>query len=287
VRRVLGKNTKAGHGGTLDSSASGLLVILVGAATRMSSLVMMMPKTYRARVALGFETTTCDASGEATLRGDLGGAAEADIDRNLPSFLGWRMQVPPQISAVHVGGRRAHEMARSGEEPVIEPRPVFIEQITRVSPLSEDGRFDLYIRCGKGTYVRSIARDLGRTLGCGAHLASLTRERVGPMGLDEAYKPDDDFAVSKDDLTAMIKPLDILKSFLPCYRMPDSMTEKILSGQSVPADAARRTSPGDRCPSGIVMVRSRGVLSICRLSPRGSRLFLTPETNIAFEECSE
>lgn len=284
VRRILGRGAKVGHGGTLDSSASGLLVILLGGATRLSSLVMLMPKTYRARIALGSETTTCDASGEVTARADWRFTDEAAIERALPAFLGWRMQVPPQISAVHVNGRRAHEVVRSGGEPMIEPRPVFVEKIDRVSPLAEDGTFTLSIRCGKGTYVRGIASDLGRSLGCGAHIAALSRERVGPMLREGAYAPDDEFSVSKDELLSMVKSLDIMERFLPCYRLPEGDMAKLASGQGVWAARSSRTSAGEMSPEGIVMARSKDLLSVCRAQRREGRLFLVPGTNVGTEE---
>lgn len=283
VRRILGRDAKVGHGGTLDSSASGLLVILLGGATRLSNLVMQMPKTYSAKIALGAETTTCDATGETTARGDWSAVDEAAIERALPAFLGWRMQVPPQISAVHVNGRRAHEVARGGEEARIEPRPVFIEKIDRVSPLAEDGSFLLSICCGKGTYVRSIARDLGRSLGCGAHIATLSRERVGPLHLAEAYAPDEKFSISKDELLSMVKPLEMMEKFLPCYLLPEEEMSRLASGLGVSVAHSLRTSIGESCPERIVMARSKDLLSICRAEHREGRLFLLPETNIRIE----
>ncbi|MCL2683818.1 MAG: tRNA pseudouridine(55) synthase TruB, partial [Synergistaceae bacterium] len=180
IKRIVGR-VKAGHGGTLDSTACGVIVLLLGGATRLSSLVMQMPKIYRAVLKLGTETTTCDYSGEGTISGDASGVTDEDVDAAIPSFMGWRMQVPPEVSAVHVGGRRAHEIFRSGGVPDIEPRPIFIESISRVENLSENHEVELLIRCGKGTYIRALARDMGRRLGCRAHIASLRREAVGPF----------------------------------------------------------------------------------------------------------
>ena len=175
VKALAGKGTKVGHGGTLDSSASGVLVLLLGGATRASGYVMSMPKTYRAVVRIGAETTTCDYTGQITGLGDFSRVKESDIDEVIPSFIGWRMQVPPEISAVHVNGRRAHRISRAGCKPEIPPRPVFVESIRREGVISDDRDVELLIRCGKGTYVRSIARDIGRRLGCMAHVAGLRR----------------------------------------------------------------------------------------------------------------
>ncbi len=280
VRRILGRDVKVGHGGTLDSSACGLLVILLGGATRLSSLVMQMPKTYRATIALGVDTTTCDATGERIFCGDWSRVGETAIDRTLPAFLGWRMQVPPQISAVHVDGRRAHELARGGETPRIEPRPVFIEKIDRVSSLAGDGTFTLLIRCGKGTYVRSIARDLGRSLGCGAHIAALSREIVGPLSLAGAWRPDGNFSISKDELMPMIQPLDIMEKFLPCYRLPDADMSRLASGLGAFASDSFRVSAGEGSPARVLLARSENLFSVCCADYREGRLFLSPETNI-------
>ncbi|MDR1508303.1 MAG: tRNA pseudouridine(55) synthase TruB, partial [Synergistaceae bacterium] len=139
VKRLTGKGVKVGHGGTLDSSASGVLVLLLGAATRASGYVMLMPKTYRAVIRLGAETTTCDYTGRITAIGDCRKVKESDIDEVIPSFIGWRMQTPPEISAVHVNGRRAHEISRAGGNPEISPRPVFVESIRRAGAVSDDG----------------------------------------------------------------------------------------------------------------------------------------------------
>lgn len=276
---------KVGHGGTLDSSASGLLVILLGGATRLSNLVMQMPKTYRAQILLGSETTTCDASGETTATSDWHLVDETKIERILPAFLGWRMQVPPQISAVHVNGRRAHKVARSGGDVEIKPRPVFIEKIDIVSPLSAHGMFTLSIDCGKGTYVRSIARDLGRLLGCGAHIAALSRECIGPFRLTDAYTPDENFSASREYLLSISKPLDILERFLPCYRLPEFDMVKLASGQSVIAVRSCRTSDGEKSPDGTVVACSEKMFSVCRSQYNDGRLYLLPEANIRAEGC--
>ena len=114
IRSILGRSLKVGHGGTLDSTASGLLVILVGQATRLSNFVMELPKVYEAEVALGRGTTTDDASGETTERAPWGHVTDSALDSALCAFFGWRMQRPPAVSAVHVGGERAHAIARSG-----------------------------------------------------------------------------------------------------------------------------------------------------------------------------
>ena len=193
VRRALGrdengKRRRVGHAGTLDSTASGLLVLLVGKATKLSDAIMSMPKEYHATFRLGRATDTCDASGQTVFEGDYRNVTDADVSRAMFSFLGWRMQRPPEISAVKLNGRPAHKLARAGQEVNITPRPVFIRHIS-CSPL-EDGRLGVRVRCGRGTYIRSIARDLGTKLGCGAHVEQLRRVSVGPFRVEDAASPE-------------------------------------------------------------------------------------------------
>jgi tRNA pseudouridine(55) synthase len=281
VRRALGRDVKVGHGGTLDSSASGILVLLVGGATRLSGLVTGMRKVYRASVRLGAETTTCDYAGETTRAVGWSSVTERDIDASFFSFLGWRMQTPPKVSAVHVDGRRAHEIYRSGGDPDIRPRPVFVAAIRRLSAVSADGVFEILVTCGKGTYVRSIARDIGRALGCGAHIAALRRERVGPFSLDEAIAPPEDFLFDGDRLAASILPVGTIARFLPCYAADASEAERLRNGVRAPLRTMKRVSLGKFAPDGLVAVDAGTLFTIGRVDHSGSEIFVVPETNIA------
>ncbi|MDR1048742.1 MAG: tRNA pseudouridine(55) synthase TruB, partial [Synergistaceae bacterium] len=194
VKRLLTEGSsvkeKVGHAGTLDSTASGLLNVLLGTATRCSDYVMRLPKVYEAVVRLGTATDTCDASGECVFRGDASKVDERAFDRVLCSFLGTRMQVPPGISALKVNGKAAHRTARAGEEPKLDARPIAVTAAARVSALT-DGRVKIAVTCGKGTYIRAIARDIGTRLGCGAHVEALRRLSVGPFRVSEACAPED------------------------------------------------------------------------------------------------
>jgi tRNA pseudouridine(55) synthase len=285
VKGLVGKDTKVGHGGTLDSSASGMLVLLLGGATRASDCVMSMPKTYTAVVRLGAETTTCDYTGHATSLGDFSGVRESDIDEVIPSFIGWRMQVPPEISAVHVNGRRAHKISRAGGKPEIPPRPVFVESIRRTGTISADGDVELLIRCGKGTYVRSLARDIGRRLGCLAHIVSLRRLSVGPFSVNEALAPDENFLfVSSDELISMIRPLHSLERFLPRYSISAGDAPSLLAGREVPFSKAARLTFGEQCPGEMVMICSGPRVTIGNLAWNGARVSIVPRINIAAPE---
>jgi tRNA pseudouridine(55) synthase len=282
VKGSIGKGAKVGHGGTLDSSASGVLVLLLGGATRASDYVMMMPKTYRAVVRLGSETSTCDYTGHVTCLGDFGAVRESDIDEIIPSFMGWRMQVPPEISAVHVNGRRAHRISRAGGKPEISPRPVFVESIRRTGDISGDGGVELLIRCGKGTYVRSIARDIGRRLGCFAHVAALRRISVGPFSADEALAPGENFlSASERDLSSAIRPLHSLESFLPRYSVNGEDASSLSAGRRVPFRNAVRVTFGGRCPDDAVMICSGPRVTIGNLAWSGARASIVPRVNIA------
>jgi tRNA pseudouridine55 synthase len=170
---------KAGHAGTLDPLASGMLPIALGDATKTVPYVMDGAKIYRFTIAWGEERTTDDLEGDVSFRSDLR-PSERDILALLPKYTGVIQQVPPQFSAVRIGGERAYDIARDGEPVAIPAREVEIFRLDLVER-PDDGRALFEIECGKGTYVRSIARDMGRDLGCGGHVADLRRTLVEPF----------------------------------------------------------------------------------------------------------
>ena len=190
VRKSLG-GLKVGHAGTLDSTASGLLVLLAGQAARLSEYVMSLPKTYRVVIQFGSETDTADYSGEIISSAGWKNVDTETLADALYTFAGWRMQTPPPVSAVKVDGVPAYKLARSGQEPALKSRPVFFRRITAITPYNpDDGTITLEVSCSKGTYIRSLARDLGRMLGCGAHVKALARTAIGTFTLDEAESPE-------------------------------------------------------------------------------------------------
>lgn len=175
---------KAGHAGTLDPLATGILPIAFGEATKTVSFAVDGEKAYRFTVRWGAETATDDTEGEVTARSDLR-PSRAEVEALLPRFTGEIMQVPPNYSAIKVDGNRAYDLARDGEAVVLEPRPVFIDALRMVEmPDADTSVFEA--ECGKGTYVRALARDFGRALGCRGHVISLRRMQVGPFHEDEA-----------------------------------------------------------------------------------------------------
>jgi tRNA pseudouridine55 synthase len=179
VQRWFPRKTKIGHTGTLDPLATGVLVLCVGSATKLADRVQAMGKTYRTRILLGATSDTDDADGNVTPVPGVVPPTEGRIRELLPSFVGRIEQVPPSYSALKVKGARAHELARGGEPVTLAARPVDVYAVTLLG--HEWPHLDLEIDCGKGTYIRAIARDLGANLGCGALVQTLRRTRVGPF----------------------------------------------------------------------------------------------------------
>lgn len=193
VRRVLGER-RVGHAGTLDPLASGVMVVGVGQATRLLGMLTLDDKTYEATVAFGTQTSTDDAEGEVVARAPVPDEVldEAYAGRVVASLVGEHDQVPPAYSAISVGGKRAYARARSGEEVTLEPRHI---EIMEASLLRVDAApspsWVLRLKVSKGTYVRSIARDLGLELGCHAHLSGLRRLASGCVGIERCIGLDE------------------------------------------------------------------------------------------------
>ncbi len=185
-RGLLGTR-KVGHSGTLDPDATGVLVLGVGKATRLLRYLTELGKSYDAEIVLGVETSTLDAAGEVTATHDMGGVSIDDARRVVAEQLtGPILQVPPMVSALKVDGRRLHELAREGVEVEREARPVTVRSFGLDEVPGEPGVLRASVTCSSGTYVRSLAADLGRALGGGAHLRALRRTSVGGFTLDDA-----------------------------------------------------------------------------------------------------
>ncbi len=179
VSRLAGKKTRVGHAGTLDPDATGLLVILVGNATRLSDLVMELPKAYEAVVRFGVETDSYDATGKVTREADTSALTREAVEAVLPRFLGTILQRPPAYSAIKVQGKRAYDLARSGNLVELPEREVIIHELKLVDFALPEARFA--VRCGKGMYLRTLAFDIGQAVGCGAHVKDLRRTGIGPF----------------------------------------------------------------------------------------------------------
>jgi len=167
---------KVGHAGTLDPRASGVLVLCLGAATRLSEYLSARDKRYQALVRFGVATTTYDSDGDVTQTGGVVPPLDT-IQQALTAFRGRIEQAPPPFSAVKIQGRKAYQLARRGEPPALAPRPVDIRRLDVIDYTPPDLALD--VECSAGTYIRTLAHDLGQTLGCGAHLSALRRTASG------------------------------------------------------------------------------------------------------------
>lgn len=234
VIKRLFRARKAGHAGTLDPLASGILPIALGEATKTVPYVMDGRKAYAFTVAWGEETNTDDGEGHVVASSDERPEPDA-IAELLPRFTGTILQVPPKFSAIKVDGERAYDRAREGEAVELQPRPVTIDQLQLVSRTEDRALFEA--ECGKGTYVRAIARDLGRNLGCFGHVAALRRTRVGPFNMDNAVTLDGLeklVAETPDGLPDVaLQPVAIALCDLPAVTVGKTEAGRLARGQSV------------------------------------------------------
>lgn len=237
---------KTGHTGTLDPLATGLLVLCVGRATRLQAFLTGIPKGYEGEIQFGWATDTYDAEGTAT-----GDATPAEVDRARieaiisESLTGEIDQIPPAYSAKKIDGRRAYDLARKGQAPVLEPRRVRIEEFRIESVEGSVVRF--YVRCSAGTYVRSLAHDLGVALGTGAHLKSLRRTAVGSFDVSDAISIDTLRETPRDAIFAEPHFIPMHRVDLPLERVliDPAQESKLLSGQSVMVLSDSELTTGD------------------------------------------
>jgi len=251
VRRLFSAK-KAGHAGTLDPLATGLLPIALGEATKTVSLVMDGLKTYRFTARWGSETTTDDAEGSLTNQ-SAARPASGDILSLLPRFIGPIDQVPPSFSAILVGGERAYAKARQGAAVALASRSVTVEALVLLDARADEADFEL--RCGKGTYVRAIARDLGRALGCFGHVTALRRTATGPFTENDMISLEklEEFSHNDAGRKAMtvIRPLRTALDDIPALALSEAESGRLRQGQSVVV-----RSVGSPREGGIVLVLS-------------------------------
>jgi tRNA pseudouridine55 synthase len=221
---------KAGHTGTLDPLASGLLPICFGEATKFAHMLLDADKTYVATVRLGITTTTGDAEGEILERRDLS-ATRHNVEAVLPRFVGRITQVPPRYAALKYQGRNYYEYAREGVEIPRPAREIVVHSMTLDSWAPPD--FELTVRCGKGTYVRVLAEDIGAALGCGAHLAALRRSGTGGLALDASLTIDALAALSEEERDARLLPADRLVASLPRIDLDAEEAFRFARGQAI------------------------------------------------------
>jgi tRNA pseudouridine55 synthase len=224
---------KVGHAGTLDPRASGLLVLCLGAATRLSEYISTSSKCYEAVVRFGASTRTYDSDGDVVTRSTQL-PSRAQIDAVLPGFLGAIEQVPPPFSAVKIAGRRAYDLARSGKDVDLGPRTVTVYALQAGDYQPPD--LALEIECSAGTYIRSLAHDLGQRLGCGAYLAALRRTKAGPFRVSQAVSLDDmERAFVDGSWPSHVHPATEALPEFACVTLDAEQTARIRLGHSLPA----------------------------------------------------
>jgi len=228
VRRAI-RQRRVGHAGTLDPAATGVLVLLAGRATRLSQYLTVAEKEYEGRIVLGTTTDTQDSDGEVTSTRDYSDVTEAALVECFGEFTGELMQVPPMVSAVKLGGRRLYALARDGVEVERQPRPITVRELELLEFQPPYIRFRVI--CSKGTYVRTLAEDIGERLGCGAHLGDLRRTRSGGFGLDEAIRLDElETRGRRPDQTG--RSLYEALGDIPSVTLTERQLDQILEGQT-------------------------------------------------------
>ncbi len=220
---------KAGHAGTLDPLASGLLPIAFGEATKTVPFVQDGEKAYRFTVRWGIETESDDTEGRVTQTSDNRPTTD-QIEAMLPNFVGTIMQVPPAFSAIKVNGERAYDMARDGETVELAARPITIHSLVMVSSTPDEAVLEA--QCGKGTYVRAIARDLGRILGCFGHVTSLRRTRVGPFTEADSCQLDE-IEESQEAAFNLLRPVEAGLMEVTCVVVDRDGAARLRRGQSL------------------------------------------------------
>lgn len=236
VRRLrsLGSGKKAGHTGTLDPDATGVLPVCLGEATKLVPFLMDGDKAYEGLIRLGVETDTYDASGKVVAEAEVAHLDEAAVREKLLAMAGEYWQTPPMYSAVRVGGKRLYELARQGEEVERKPRKVRIEAVELRGWEPATATASFFIHVSKGTYVRSIAHELGEALGVGGHLAALRRVWTGPFSLEQAQPLERLVEWMKegrrDEIAAHLLDTNQALAHLPEVRVDDLQARRVLNG---------------------------------------------------------
>jgi tRNA pseudouridine55 synthase len=233
VKRLFNAN-KAGHTGNLDVPATGLLPICLGEATKVSAYLLDSDKVYRARCKLGVTTTTGDAAGEALTTKDIPELSESKLEQAFKSFIGDIKQVPPMYSALKQNGKRLYELAYKGIEVERKPRVVSIFSIKLID-FSQD-EFEMEVSCSKGTYIRTLAEDIGEKLGCGAHILTLRRLAAGPFKESQMITPEKLQEIADqglDQLDDLLLPMDMALQNLPEVRLSEDVAYYLCRGQAV------------------------------------------------------
>ena len=242
VRRILGQRT-VGHAGTLDPMATGVLLVCTGQATRVTEYLMSSDKVYRAVVRLGEVTDTYDATGTVVATAPVPELSAGSIEQVLATFTGDIQQLPPAYSAIKQDGVPLHRRARRGEHVELRPRPVTIRRISLLERQGSD--LAIEVQCGAGTYIRSLAHDLGQSLGCGAHLTGLVRLRSGRFTLAEATTLEKLAAAAETgDLAGCLHPLTDALNGMTRVPVDAEGAARLRHGQTIPGSTHTPGEPG-------------------------------------------
>ncbi|MGC8861494.1 MAG: tRNA pseudouridine(55) synthase TruB [Armatimonadota bacterium] len=236
VRRVFGVK-RVGHAGTLDPMASGVLVVCLGRATRIVEYLMGLAKEYRARMILGVSTDTQDSTGAVVAECDASGVTRELVEKTAAQFVGEIEQVPPMISAVKHNGERLYKLARQGKSVERAPRKVTVYSIDVVGFSEEAGRkcVEIVVRCSSGTYIRTLCADIGRDLGCGAHMSALERTQVGQFRIEDSVTVEDlQEAAENGRLDLLVISMADALSELPCVTIGVEDVTRAANGMAVP-----------------------------------------------------
>lgn len=232
VRRGTGVR-KVGHAGTLDPRASGVLVLCLGPATRLSEYLSSSIKLYEAKVRFGEATETYDAEG-ATTSSTGEAPTDAQVEAALEMFRGEIQQVPPPYSAIKLQGKKAYELAREGKPVELDPRNVTVYELSKLQ--YDPPELRIRVECSAGTYIRSLANDLGETLSTGAHLSALRRLRAGPFGLEDAVTLDElEVAMGRGEWQRWVRPASEALPDLPIVKLEEPELERIRNGLRIPS----------------------------------------------------
>ena len=233
IRRITGPRQKIGHGGTMDPLARGVLPVCFGQATRLMDHIVCGVKVYRAEITLGITTTTYDTEGAVVKTVDIPGLTREMVEESLKPWIGVVNQIPPMYSAIKVDGQRLYKLARAGIEVEREARPVEIHGIEIVE--FDYPKLIIEVKCGKGTYIRSLAHDLGEALGCGAHIADLVRLLCGGFPADKSVTLEqlDEAKDSPEGWQKYLYPVDQVLTGLKSITLPTQAEEHLRNGQAI------------------------------------------------------
>ena len=236
LRRVF-NTRRIGHGGTLDPMATGVLPVFVGRATRGVEFFEHAEKTYETVLRFGITTDTEDTTGKVLTEQEVHLTREA-VEAVLPQFRGDILQVPPMYSALKVNGQKLYDLARKGREVERQPRPITIHELTLLDCTETEAK--LRVRCSKGTYIRTLCKDISEALGCGGCMAELRRVQAGEYTLEGSVPLHDLLKISEagEDVEAMLRPVDSMFASTPKLTLSQTQSRKVRNGNSFASDAA-------------------------------------------------